>query len=236
MSQKLTLSVVLFFYLMSLWPQSSTHAVNQEDEIQFSPDAVYGAYRDQRDNRSYKTVQIGDQVWMAENLAYLPEVNTVKLPSIHQPQYYVYGYEGSDIREALSTYSYNTYGVLYNFPAASSACPDGWHLPSLEDWDLLVKKLGWYSSSGSKMKENGTRHWFKNEKSTTNTSGLTLLPGGILDHSGVWHDMGKKGNFWVANVRDEENANAISLSGNSSWAGGSFFQKSSGLSVRCIKN
>ena len=99
------------------------------------------------DNRSYKIVQIGNQWWMAENLAYLPAVSPPEQPESHvlpDPYYYVYDYQGIDVNAAKATDNFKTYGVLYNWPAAMNGygsstanpsgvqgiCPEGWHLPS----------------------------------------------------------------------------------------------------------
>ena len=86
------------------------------------------------DGKTYKTVKIGNQWWMAENLAYLPSVGPYDIQSVINPMYYVYDYLGTNVNEAKATENYRTYGVLYNWPAAKSACPIGWHLPSDEEW------------------------------------------------------------------------------------------------------
>jgi len=112
---------------------------------------VFGSFTDSRDGKVYKTVTIGEQVWMAENLAYLPAVSALATGSKTEPHYYVYGYDGTDVTEAKATEEYKTYGVLYNWAsamdrAASSdkipsgvqgACPPGWHLPSDAEWTQL---------------------------------------------------------------------------------------------------
>jgi len=99
-------------------------------------------FKDSRDGKIYKTVTIGEQTWMAENLAYLPRVVGPKTGSNTAPYYYVYGYDGTDVAAAKATKNYQIYGVLYNWPAsmnggASSGtnpsdiqgvCPTGWHL------------------------------------------------------------------------------------------------------------
>jgi len=103
------------------------------------------------DNKSYKIVKIGDQWWMAENLAWLPFVSYPVSGSYTDPFYYVLDYRGIDISEAKATPNYSTYGVLYNWPAAMNgkassnqvpsgvqgACPSGWHLPSKAEWEIL---------------------------------------------------------------------------------------------------
>jgi uncharacterized protein (TIGR02145 family) len=93
---------------------------------------------DDRDGMQYKTSQIGNQCWMAENLAYLPTVNPGNQSSSDTPFYYVYGYFGSNVVQAKTTQNYQNYGVLYNFPSSLTACPVGWHLPSKDEWLQLI--------------------------------------------------------------------------------------------------
>lgn len=114
-----------------------------------------GTFTDPRDGNTYKQVQIGTQIWMAENLKYLPSVNNSSYYSNTSPYYYVYDYEGYNVNEAKSTFNYNTFGVLYNWPAAMNGhtsshaipsgvqgvCPSGWHLPSKGEWENLIRYL-----------------------------------------------------------------------------------------------
>ena len=94
------------------------------------------------DGRSYETILIGNQIWMAENLAYLPAVSPSINGSPTEKHYYVYGYEGSTTTQAKNHSNYQQYGVLYNWEAALTACPDGWRLPSYADWLILEKQMG----------------------------------------------------------------------------------------------
>src|SRR5690606_22834777 len=86
---------------------------------------------DARDGRQYLTVQVGGQCWMKENLKYLPEVMGPLSGSASAPRYYVHGYNGTEVDLAQDTDEFNTYGVLYNWPAAmnnavgSNAVPSG---------------------------------------------------------------------------------------------------------------
>lgn len=86
-------------------------------------------FEDYRDGKMYKSVLIGEQCWMAENLAYLPEVSPSSELSDTDPHYYVYGYEGTDVNTAKSRTRFHQFGALYNWPASISACPEGWKLP-----------------------------------------------------------------------------------------------------------
>lgn len=94
----------------------------------------FGTFTDSRDGKVYNIVTIGKQFWMAENLAYLPSVVDPGTGSYTEPYYSVYGYNGTDVAAAKATENYQTYGVLYNWPAAMTACPEGWHLPSDAEW------------------------------------------------------------------------------------------------------
>jgi len=110
-------------------------------------------FTDERDGNAYRTVLIGGQCWMAENLRYLPSVSPiserlllrpwqrVQNRSQTRPYYYVYGYQGRQVSQAKATANYRNYGVLYNWPAAMAACPPGWHLPGDEEWTQLVNYL-----------------------------------------------------------------------------------------------
>jgi hypothetical protein len=95
------------------------------------------------DGKNYPIVQIGDQTWMAENLAWLPAVSPFFYGSQTSDYYYVYDYLGASVTEAKSTSNFQKYGVIYNWTAAMNgaagsilnpsevqgACPSGWHLP-----------------------------------------------------------------------------------------------------------
>ena len=88
---------------------------------------------DSRDGNRYKTVKIGNQIWMAENLRYIVNLG-------HGA--YVCGTSSTDIDEVKSTNSYKTNGLLYNFSTAQLACPDGWHIPNDDEWKELEMSLG----------------------------------------------------------------------------------------------
>lgn len=127
-----------------------------------------GTFTDARDNQTYSTIEIGNQIWMAENLKYLPAVvGGISKGSETIPYYYVCDYNGTVVADAKATANYTTYGVLYNWPAAmnsaaSSAsnpsgvqgvCPSGWHLPSDSEWtelsDYLINNGYGYGGSGT---------------------------------------------------------------------------------------
>lgn len=123
---------------------------------------VGGEFTDPRDNNVYKVVTIGEQTWMAENLAWLPSVSKPEATkNSEEPLYFVLNYDGEDVTVAKATEEYALYGVLYNWYAAvgqagaaggnpeanpsniQGPCPNGWHVPSKAEW----KELDAYVSS-----------------------------------------------------------------------------------------
>lgn len=188
--------------------------------------------------RSYTTVGIGRQIWMAENLAYLPAVSSSFTGSNVDRYYYVYGYEGDNVSEAKGTENYNTYGVLYNWPAAKASCPAGWHLPSSADWDKLTDLLGNYGAG--KIKESGFVHWLSPNMEATNSSGFTALPGGTqLYLRGYFQDLGRVASFWSStefNQSPETIGWQLTVRYNDNLLLRNIHEYSFGLSVRCLKD
>lgn len=206
---------------------------------------------DMRDNNYYNVVKIGLQTWMVENLRYLPSVVGPATDSYTIPYYYVYGYNGTNVTDAKATSNYNTYGVLYNWPAAmagspsSSAnpsgvqgiCPSGWHLPSNEEWIQLTNFLGGTNLAVNKLKESGQTHWI-NSNNGTNETGFTAIPGGSRYHfGGYFITIGNNGHWWSTNDQgyDQGYVGCMEISYNQGLQI-HFSPKEHGFSVRCVKN
>jgi uncharacterized protein (TIGR02145 family) len=182
---------------------------------------------------------------MAENLAYLPSVDPYSSSSYTTPYNYVYGYIGTSVSAAKATSNFGTYGVLYNWPAAMTACPAGWHLPTDEEWKILEKNQGMTNSDadatglrnsgsvGGKLKEAGTSHWYY--PSATNSSGFTALAGG-RSLSGGFSNLGYYAYFWST----FENGNSSAWSRYLVYTFVGVFRfgdrRTDGFSVRCLQN
>ncbi len=143
------------------------HIIESSADITFHFGDIrpYETFTDERDGNVYKYIQIGEQVWMAENLRYLPSVNGNPYYdySFNDPKYYVFDYlSGTSIEEAknhlCSIYagkykganSYRQFGVYYNGAATIGACPSGWHLPTDSEWtqlEIYLQNNG-YNSNG----------------------------------------------------------------------------------------
>lgn len=227
----------------------------------FIPQSVSNSFKDYRDGKVYKTVTIGDQIWMAENLAYLPEVVDVRTGSEITPHYYVYDYNGYNVSSAKATSNYKRYGVLYNWAAAQTACPKGWHLPVDAEWKLLEEYLianGYNydnTTEGNKIAKSmaTTTFWEQEEPSVIfgltaegtpgsadfseirNKSGFSALPGGSRYHNGRFSEVGIFGSWWTSTEDGTRYAkNWILHNGLSNLVSGSG-SKGVGRSVRCVK-
>ena len=224
---------------------SSSNAISSSS----SSSIVYSTIKDARDNQTYRIVTIGSQTWMAENLKYLPSVVGPGTGSQTTPHYYVYGYNGTNVTDAKATANYNTYGVLYNWPAAMNGaassitnpsgvqgvCPDGWHLPSDAEWTELTDYLGGTSDAGGKLKETGTTHWNSPNISATNETGFTALPGGYRNNDGSFY-IGSRGYWWSATKLGTNEAWSRRMFYNSSIVDRDYYDKELGFSVRCLKD
>lgn len=207
-------------------------------------DVSIGSFTDERDDHEYNWIKIGNQDWMAENLAYLPSVSPSSSGSSTSVYYYVFNYEGTSVGEAKYTANYATYGVLYNWPAAmSDACPSGWHLPSDAEWTELTDYLGGETLAGGKMKETGYTHWISPNEGATNSSGFTGLPGGYRLSDSLsggyfyYYSVGTQGAFWSAMESSAANAWSRELRHFDGTVGRHpNDEKQWGFSVRCVKD
>jgi uncharacterized protein (TIGR02145 family) len=204
-------------------------------DIVFNPDLTYGSVSD-NDGNVYKTIQIGAQTWMAENLrtTTLNDNTSIPLRTIYSTW------------TVLSTPAYCwynndsvAYGIMYNWYAVKTGklCPAGWHVPADSEWTTLATTLGGDSVAGKKMKETGSIHWLTPNSGATNESGFTALPGGYRNAgTGVFSDLKKLGYFWSATEYNAIDAIYLLLSYNSGHSESGSSNKNTGLSVRCLKD
>jgi len=214
------------------------------------PIILANGFVDERDGNHYNMVKIGNQIWMAENLKYLPSVVGPETGLYTEPYYYVYGYDGTNVDEAKATKNYQTYGVLYNWAAAMNGeessnanpsgvqgvCPAGWHVPSYAEWTELTDYLGGASVAGGKLKEAGTTHWRSPNTGATNETGFTALPGGHRNSNGTFINIGDNGYWWSATESNATNAWHRVMNDNNSYVIRLNYYKEVGFSVRCVRD
>jgi uncharacterized protein (TIGR02145 family) len=179
-----------------------------------------GTFTDPRDGKVYQTVTIGNQEWMAENLAYEPSSGN----------YWAYDNNNSNVE---------TYGYLYDWETACDVCPDGWHLPTDAEWTELTDYLG--ENAGGKLKatgtiEAGTGLWYDPNTGATNETGFTALPGGYRYGNGTFDDIGYDGVWWSTAEFNADTAWGRSMPYDRSNVRMSLSSKKLGLSVRCLRD
>lgn len=209
----------------------------------------YGSLTDSRDGHVYKTIKYGTQTWMAENLAYLPDVYAPKNYSDEFPRYYVYGYNGTDLAKAKLEENFKTYGVLYNWPASLIVCPEGWHLPSADEWDVLENYLidegyGYGNDPEAIAKSMATKEgWsYYSEEGTigyesnkNNSCGFSAVPAGFYFGNKFW-DINEWCSWWTSTEKESNYSWSKVLLNADDKLEEIVFSKEGGYSVRCIKD
>ena len=189
------------------------------------------------DNNHYRIVQIGSQVWMAENLKTTKFNDGTSIPlitdnnswSLPSPGYCWYS---NDPTNKI------TYGALYNWFSAGNVklALVGWHIPTDDDWNLLTNFLGGQAIDGGKLKETGTTHWASPNAGATNSSGFTALPGGFRSSDGICYFLNEVGFFWSSTENDISTAGSFALISSDPTSTLGFIDKREGYSIRCIRN
>jgi uncharacterized protein (TIGR02145 family) len=154
------------------------------------------------DGNVYKTIQIGTQTWMAENLKITKYRNGDVIANVKNDADWI-----SLTTGAYSNYDNNedypiVYGRIYNGYAVADSrniAPAGWHIPSSAEWSTLITYLGGTYNAGEKLVEAGTEHWHYTLPEQKNESGFTALPGGHREaqtNAGRFYNLGLMSEFW----------------------------------------
>ena len=218
---------------------------------------VVGSMTDSRDGQTYKTVKIGTQIWMAENLnyaytdvSYNYSDNTSDSTSWcynDSVEYCVkYGrlYTWAAAMDSAGTWTTNGKGCGYDSEACSPTypvrgiCPEGWHLPSEDEWKRLITAVGGSSTMGQMLKSTGD--WNKISGYVDSGNGIdaysfSALPAGYRNYSG-YKDEGRNADFWVSTKNSGYFAYAMSLTSTNSITGLANTFIGDGYSVRCVKD
>jgi uncharacterized protein (TIGR02145 family) len=195
------------------------------------------------DGNSYKTVYIGTQQWMGENLKASKYNDGTTIPNITDNS------KWSQLTSGAWCYYNNDesnnakYGKLYNWYAVSQTtngnkniCPSGWHVPTDAEWTILTEYLGGESVAGGKLKEEGTTNWNSSNTEVTNRSLFTGLPGGYRTYGGGYVFVGNVGRWWSSSEDGTIYALYRVLDNKSGNAGRGDTNKDYGLSVRCLRD
>lgn len=188
------------------------------------------------DNNNYATVQIGTQIWMAENLKTTHYKNGVSIPNITDSSVWI-GLNNGATCLYNNDSSYRTiYGSLYNWFSVNTGnlCPTGWHVPTDAEWTILTNYLGGESIAGGKLKSIST--WNNPNIGATNETGFTALPAGFRRGIGSFGSIEKYSLWWSATEWDISDAWTRDASYDYSNMARMQYVKLAGFSVRCLKN
>ena len=171
-----------------------------------------GSMTDPRDGQVYKTVKIGNQTWLAENLNFETA-------------------DGSCFDDR--TTNCLRYGRLYPWESAMEACPEGWHLPDSTEWNALFAAVGGIESAGKSLKF--TEGW-RNGGNGTDEFGFSAFPVGILYGSSEQSPKNEYASFWSSTENSEEGSYGMFLSYYGKGAKLGIDSKGASFSVRCLKD
>ncbi len=191
------------------------------------------------DNNHYHIIQIGNQVWMGENLKTTKysngdAVNHPLTPAAWN-QAKTGGYCDYDNNPANSV----VYGRLYNYYAVADSrniAPAGWHVPDYNEWTRMINYIGGGNTAGGKLKETGTSHWDSPNAGATNEFGFTALPGGIRDDQGVYSGIKSGGAFWIATTSGTDLAWFFSVNNTDQNVFSFTWFKNYGFSLHCVRD
>jgi uncharacterized protein (TIGR02145 family) len=190
----------------------------------------------------YKTIGIGSQIWMAENLRTTQLDNGQLLPNVKDESiWHYFKTSGYCYYNNDSVHYHKNYGPLYNFFVVNtdSICPVGWHVPSEEDWQILADYLGGTKVAGGKLKDFYGDYWKSPNPCITNNFNFFALPGGYRKFdTGQFSDKGYKGYWWTSTTvpKNEGQSWVMTLSNENKYLVTNYRYKNEGVSLRCIKN
>jgi len=170
-----------------------------------------GSFRDSRDGKTYKTIKIENQTWFAEGLAYKTSSGCWE-----------------------NNKRYSDAGHLYTWETAQNVCPSGWHLPSLAEWNTLIKNLGGEDVAGAKLKRDDYGWdgiWY-----SSNDAKFNAVGSGVIDPStDQLNDLEDRAYFWTSTSTDYSNASYIMILAKDKGIRSFSNLKSAGQAVRCVK-
>lgn len=207
--------------------------------LSFATDALCGILTDSRDGQTYRTVKIGNQEWMAENLNY------------ETANSYCYEDEASNCTkygrlyatwaaamDSVGTWSTNGRGCGYGSTCSPTGtvrgvCPEGWHLPTKAEFETLFTAVGGQSTAGKMLKS--TSGW-NSSGNGTDAFCFSALPVGLRYNLGDYYNEGRLAGFWSSTEGDSSSAYGMGLGSDIDGAGLGDYYKDYGFSVRCVKD
>ena len=203
MKKLIKISVLVLFVILVIIAckkENIDNPTNGKTTVVFNPNVSYGSMTDQ-DGNVYKTVTIGTQTWMAENLRTTKYRDGTAIPNVTDFTAWYYSTTGAycTYNNTIRLDSIATFGILYNGYAvidSRNIAPAGWHVPTDAEWKTLTTYLGGDSVAAGKMIEAGTKHWIDPNIGATNESGFSATPAGLLTLLYMFSALGYGVDYW----------------------------------------
>ncbi|WP_194775440.1 fibrobacter succinogenes major paralogous domain-containing protein [Pararhodonellum marinum] len=204
------------------------------------------------DGNAYRTVKIGNQIWMAENLRTSRYRDGDSIPEISDRKAWENTQSGASSHYQNNQSEFGEkYGKLYNWHAVSTGklCPKGWHVPGDEEWQALERHIGmsedliatvgargWDQQWDGKLKSADKGAWHTDRDYYSNETGFTALPAGYRTHTGTFQFIRQFGHWWTSSADNEAMAWKRHLSYYRDIINRNTMLKNAGLCVRCVKD
>jgi uncharacterized protein (TIGR02145 family) len=231
--------------IKSIFFSASILFLSLKNFAQLNPNLKYGEVKDIDDN-IYRTIKIGNQTWMAENLRTTKYRNGKSIASIIDDAKWEKNETGAWCYYENDESNNNPYGKLYNWYAVANnnkICPIGWHVPTDAEWTTLINYLDPEANGGNedniaggKMKRAGRQYWNSPNEGATNSSGFSGVPGGSRYYNGPSNGMGEYGVWWSSTEYSSSNVWTRQLYNYEVNVSRPNFSKSAGFSVRCVRD
>lgn len=239
--RKYSIAVLLLVFIISCRkpePILPDNPLNGKTTAVFNSSKNYGSVTD-FDGNTYKTIKIGDQVWMAENLRVTHYRNGDAIPNIKDTTQWANQTEGAwcNYNNTEDLTAIATYGRLYNWFVTQDTrniAPGGWRVADIIDWQILIDGLGGDTIASRHLKENGILHW-DGPNDADNSSGFTALPTGERYYKLNNISTIAYSTFWTSSMYSEVSAPFLYLYTRDTYIYKGMNFKVNGYSIRCIK-
>ena len=195
------------------------------------------------DSNEYKTIEIGAQTWFAENLRTVKFNDGAAIANVTENAAWA-----SNAEAAFAAFNndapVSAHGLLYNYKAieGGNLCPQGWRVPTDEDWNTLAETLGGSEIAGTALKAKDMFSLEEKDEKATNASGFSALPSGFRERDGGFYVMGENALWWSATHRIDKKNNLLDTHNGMYYSADkntninhSHIARTVGLSVRCVK-
>ncbi len=194
------------------------------------------------DSNEYRTIKIGSQVWMTENLKTTHYRNGDPITNLKDDKEWravMLNYTPAYCNYKNDEKYVKTYGRLYNWYTISdqrNIAPEGWHIPTKAEWKMLADNLGGPDIAGGKMKEKGTAHWDSPNVGAKDSANFTALAAGDRNNDGFFDNMGFSACWWTSTGSPDDYATSVAILHNRTELAPDIDAKICGFSIRCVKD